>query len=440
VDKVIHTYDELLAVDKSRLLSLFDAGRVDRQADDDGDDSDEEGRDDSDNDDENAELEKHRTASCCAHIFSLVSKGLSAVDGVTEVLSKADKIISSTRNSTLCQQRLEALQRAENDDVLCLLSPSKTRWNARVRAYSRLLRLMKYIRALHLRGCYDRRAGRVEMLDALDESVLKEVVKIMSVLDLGITSLEHNEHTLSSVAFVYSSVLKQCTLDERAALHESMLARSLREHVVTDLKARFSDVLAPEGNVALGTLLDVRYGPTLGYSKARVLDTSRAAAQWIDDLIPESAAAVPNNDSLEFLVEGGEEHRLRGQTRNALNRLLHFAMTDECTALYPLPANLTKEELNIDGTRERLQTLFGDGGKFSELKLLAQVVFALPATSTAAERAQSIAGRVCSLYRTRMSPETVESLTVVQHYLHSAGKSVKNFCQGLLAFVDKTNK
>jgi hypothetical protein len=187
----------------------------------------------------------------------------------------------------------------------------------------------------------------------------------------------------------------------------------------------------------------VRYGPrmlmTLGFDRARVLDTCRAAAQWIDDLIPESAAAVPNNDSLEFLVEGGEELCLRTQTRIALNRLLRFAMTDECTALYPLPANLTKEELNIDGTRERLQTLFGDGGKFSELKLLAQVVFALPATSTAAERAQSIAGRVCSLYRTRMSPETVESLTVVQHYLHSlrsAGKSVKNFCQGLLAYID----
>lgn len=268
VAKVVHTYDELLAIDKSRLLSLFDVSHADRQPraggedDDDGDDSEDE--DESEHDDDvNAELEKHRTASCCAHIFSLVSKGLIAVDGVADVLSKADKLISSTRNSTLCQQRLEALQRAENDDVLCLLSPSKTRWNARVRAYSRLLRLLEYIRALRLRGCYDRRAGRVEMLDAHDEVVLKEVVKLMSLLDLGISSLEHNEHTLSSVAFVYSSVLKQCTLDERAAQLESVPARRLREHVVTDMRKRFADVLASEGNVALATLLDARYGPRM---------------------------------------------------------------------------------------------------------------------------------------------------------------------------------
>jgi len=141
VKQVLHTYEELLEKQRQQCLSLYAAGGHDRQpraggdADDALENSDgeeesdsEEADDDDDANDVGADVERHRSASCCAHTFHLVSKGLRNVVGVAEVCGKVDKIIASTRNSTLCQQRLEGLQRAAKDDVLCLISPSKTRW------------------------------------------------------------------------------------------------------------------------------------------------------------------------------------------------------------------------------------------------------------------------------------------------------------------------
>ena len=66
------------------------------------------------------------------------------------------------------------------------------------------------------------------------------------------------------------------------------------------------------------------------------------------------------------------------------------------------------------------------------------VVMSLPATSTAAERAQSISGRVCDPLRSRMLPSTVEALTVVQHYLKNKhGINCANFCAGLIKFIEQ---
>lgn len=174
----------------------------------------------------------------------------------------------------------------------------------------------------------------------------------------------------------------------------------LRQHVVADMKERFAGVLTPAGPVAMATMLDARYGPQflrrMGCDDESIRRTSQAVGIWIDDLVPEADDVAVHNAAASFLLPDAAASCPRRETRSAFNRYLQFTMTAECAALYPPPTNLSTAELNIEGAQQRLLSLYGAGGKFSELGLVAMALSALPATSTAAERAQSIAGRVCA--------------------------------------------
>ena len=76
--------------------------------------------------------------------------------------------------------------------------------------------------------------------------------------------------------------------------------------------------------------------------------------------------------------------------------------------------------------------------RFEVLAPLAHVIFSLPATSTASERAQSISGRVCDPLRSRMLPSTVEALSVVQHFLKNKhGQKADVFNSGVVDYITK---
>ena len=97
--------------------------------------------------------------------------------------------------------------------------------------------------------------------------------------------------------------------------------------------------------------------------------------------------------------------------------------------------------MGIPDAAKRLANVYGVGKSFEALAPLVHVVMSLPATSTAAERAQSISGRVCDPLRSRMLPSTVEALTVVQHYLKNKhGMHCADFCVGLIKFITEHEK
>ena len=90
-------------------------------------------------------------------------------------------------------------------------------------------------------------------------------------------------------------------------------------------------------------------------------------------------------------------------------------------------------QLGIATASSRYASVFGVGARYEALAPLAQVVFSLPATSTAAERAQSVSGRVCSALRARLSTEAVDGLTLVQHYIaNKHGTDAATFNSGML--------
>jgi hypothetical protein len=86
----------------------------------------------------------------------------------------------------------------------------------------------------------------------------------------------------------------------------------------------------------------------------------------------------------------------------------------------------------------RYAATFGPGKQFAILAPLARLVFSVGATSTEAERAQSAAGRVCAPLRSRLSPDSVEQLTVIQQYIEKSGQSVKDIRENFLSYIERS--
>jgi len=125
---LLHNNEEMQKKKKERLMSLWAAG-ADHLRHDSDSDSDDEVVDDDDNDLQlDSDVERLRVSGCCAHAMHNASKDMLKVDGIAELLHKADALIKAARQSTLCLQRLEALQRASNVRVVVAIAPSRTRW------------------------------------------------------------------------------------------------------------------------------------------------------------------------------------------------------------------------------------------------------------------------------------------------------------------------
>jgi len=72
-----------------------------------------------------------------------------------------------------------------------------------------------------------------------------------------------------------------------------------------------------------------------------------------------------------------------------------------------------------------LKECFVGNEKFRVLAPLIRLAFSMPASSAEAERAFSSSGRICAPLRSRLSPRTVESSTMVQHYVRNSSTASK---------------
>jgi hypothetical protein len=429
-----------------------------------------------DDDEPLSELDFNRAHQCFLHDTNLcILSALKACPQAHELVQTVDRVIAAFSRSTLRQQMLRrvlTIQKSEHAKKL-LVRQAVTRWHTLHDSLLRFVQLYDAVVIVVAQGWLDDCKSIVELptqddvraisgfLDVLRE--MKVVSKVLESTSNALAFLPHCVmHLLTKLAPVPDGREWQVVAAFRAAMRHQVLTR-LRKHLENpNQPSLLAAVLHPSVCPFLLDDLAVCWHRD-GLVEVDEDDESEVVANaakngvecmlaqvqlhlqtWITEAFdddeappvePQKRARFDRTRNVNVAVPAQSPSK-REKMKALLTSVLGELDGAAATATYKRvqPSNESLDE--ADKTLRSFYIGTGAPSKWADLLPLVKLVMSLSPVSAGAERVFSAAGKINSPLRTRLRPEAVEALTVLQFYMSRRTPDLKDFAARAVQHLD----